>query len=355
MLSRGSYGIEYDEDRNTVHQKYGWLIVLGGVLVVLVIGVRSCKSNASALDEDPTQTVRLDAPAAKGNRESASIRQHFFGKWFGSSDSAATNAPSAASHDSSGEGGNAALPKTSKRLPAPIQKLLDQATADEQAGNLLDARLAFLHLLDQKEAAELHPFFERRIGHINVTLIFSNQPAPGKTTHTVARGDTPGKIAKRFNCPQEFIMEVNAIERPENMKIGAVLHVLDNPNFSLHISKASASARLTLNGEFFKRYALISGDTALPPAGSYTVRNRNKRTLDHAEIWTGLPDDKPRHPQDICWINLAASGGATLGGISLQGVRNTSSADAFTVRFRNPDIDELFLLLPSGTPVNIAE
>ena len=336
MLSRGSYGVEYDEDKNMAHQKHWWLIIFGCVLVVLVIIVRSCKGGDAALDED-SAAVRFDAPEAKVTRERASIGQ-FFGRWFGSSDSA-TNAPEVASHADS----DTAIPKTSKRLPAPIQKLLDQATADEQSGNLLDARMTFLHLLDQKEAAELHPFFERRIGHIHSTLIFSAQPAPGKTTHTVARGDTPGKIAKLFSCPQEFIMEVNNIERPENMKIGAVLQVLNNPKFALHISRAEASARLTLNGEFFKRYALISGDVTMPPAGNYTVRNRNKRTLDHAEIWTGLPDDKPRHPQDICSISL--------GTVTLQGTRATT--DIPSIRLRNPDIDELFLLLPIGTPVVI--
>jgi len=346
MLSRGSYGIEYDEDKNTAHQKHWWFIILGCVLVALVIAVRGCKGNASALDEDPAQAIRLDAPETKVNRESASIGRHFFGKWFGASGSAA-DAPPAPGPDVTADT-SAAIPKTSKRLPAPIQKLLDQATADEQAGSLLDARLAFLHLLEQKEAAELHPFIERRLGYINTTLIFSAQPAHGKTTHTVVRGDTPGKIAQRFGCPQEFIMEVNGIERPENLKLGTVLQVLDKPQFDLHISKAGATARLNLNGEFFKRYALIPGDTLLPPAGSHTVRSRNKRTLDQAEIWTGLPDDKPRHPQDICWISLG-------NGISLQGTRNAAPADALTVRFRNPDIDELFLLLPSGTPVVIGE
>ena len=344
MLSRGSYGIEYDEDKNAAHQKHWWFIILGCLLLVIVIAVRSCKGKPSALDEDTVQVTRFDAPETKVTRESASIG-HFFGRWFGSStDSAATDTQEASSPDADKDS-PVTIPKPSKRLPAQIQKLLDQATADEQSGNLLDARLTFLHLLGQKETAELHPFFERRIGHINSTLIFSKQPAPGKTTHTIVRGDTPGKIAKLFGCPQEFIMEVNDIERPENIKIGAVLQVLNNPKFELHISKADASARLTLNGEFFKRYTLISGNVNMPPAGNYTVRNRNKRTLDQGEIWTGLPDDRPRHPQDICWI--------TLGDITLQGTRNASTPDALTIRFRNPDIDELFLLLPIGTPVVI--
>jgi len=353
MLSRGSYGIEYDEDKNMVHRKHWWLIILGCALIVLVIAVRGCRSTHPALDDDPTQVPRFDAPETKVSRESASIGRHLFGKWFASSGSS-TRTPEASGNTPPAEE-SLAVPKTSRRLPAPIQKLLDQAIADEQSGNLLDARLTFLHLLEQKETAELHPFFERRIGHIHSTLIFSTQPAPGKTTHTVARGDTPGKIAQRFACPQEFIMEVNSIERPENMKIGAVLQVLNNPKFELHIAKASASARLTLNGEFFKRYALASNDANTPPAGNYTVRNRNKRTLDQAEIWTGLLDDKPRRPQDICWITLAPAGGATRGGTSLQGTRNASTTDTLTIRFRNPDIDELFLLLPVGTPVVIAE
>ncbi|MCL1921368.1 MAG: LysM peptidoglycan-binding domain-containing protein [Kiritimatiellaeota bacterium] len=350
MLSRGSYGIEYDEDKNSPQTKYWWAVVLVPLFAVIMIFARSCKGNAPAPDDDPTQQPRFDAPETKVNRESASIGRHFFGKWFGSSDTAARETQSPPTLDA-----DTAPPKTSKRLPAQTQKLLDQATADEQAGNLIDARQTLLHLLGQKEADELRPFLERKTGQINTALLFSKQPAPGKAVHTVARGDTPGKIAQRFGCPQEFIMEINGIERPENMRIGTQLHVLDNPAFELHIAPASASALLTFNGEFFKRYALIPGDAKMPPTGRYTVRSRNKRTLDQADIWTGMPDDKPRHAQDICWVTLASSGGATLGGISLQGTRNASTPDALTVRFRNPDIDELYLLLPAGTAVVITE
>ena len=341
MLSRGSYGIEYDEEQNTSYQKHWWIIILVIVIALVVIFVRGCRSNAPALDGDLSQATRFDAPETKVNREAASIRRHFFGNWFGSSDSA-TNTPAVSNRETDAD---ASAPKTAKRLPSQIQKLLDQASADEQAGNFLDARLTFLHLLGQNEAEEIRPFLERKIGHINSTLLLSKQPFPGKTSYTVVRGDTPGKIAKRFGCPQEFIMEINGIERPESMRIGAVLQVLDSPKFMLHISKASASALLTFNGGFFKRYALISADASMPPSGNYTVRNRIKRTLDHAEVWTGMPDDKPRHPQDICWISL--------GDATLQGTRNATVTDTHTVRFRNPDIDEIFFLLPNGAPVVI--
>jgi LysM repeat protein len=340
MFTRGTYGIEYDADKNTAYQKYWWLVILVPVLVLLVIFARSCKPPP---DEDPTQVTPFDAPETKVNRESVSIKRHFFANWFGK-ETPSTNAPST----DLGKEAPPAVPKTTKRLPAPIQKLLDQALADEQAGNLPDARLTFLHLLGQKETAELTSFLERKIGTINTTLLLSKQPASGKVTHTVARGDTPGRIAQRYGCTQEFIMDINGIERPENMRIGAQLQVLDNPKFELHISKADAFARLTFNGEFFKRYALVAGDAKPPPAGSYTVRNRSKRTLNDADIWTGLPDDKPRHPQDICWLTLSSAN------VTLQGTRNTST-DAPAIRFRNPDIDELFLLLPNGTPVVISE
>ena len=353
MFSRGSYGIEYDENKNSPNGKNWWLAALIPIFAVIVFSARGCKRDAAALDYDPTQILRADMPETKVNRETASIGRHFFGKWFASSGTA-TNATENLSADPDGQA-PAALPKTAKRLPAQIQKLLDQATTDEQAGHLTDARQTLLHLLTLKETEELRPFLERKAGHINTTLLFSKAPSPGKATHTVVRGDTPGKIARQFACPQEFILEVNAIERPENMRIGTPLHVLDNPLFELRISPADATALLTLNGEFFKRYTLVTGDTKTPPAGNYSVRNRNKRTLDQADIWAGLPDDKPRHAQDICWVTLATSEGKTLGGISLQGTRNASTADALTVRFRNPDIDELYLLLPFGTPVVITE
>jgi len=340
MLSRGTYGIEYDEDRNRPSLKYWWLVVLVPLFALVVIFVRGCKDRPSA--EDPMQAARFDTPETQVNRETASVSRHFLGKWFGAP-APDTRAPAASEQDTA-----LTIPKTSKRIPEQIKKLIDQATADEQANNLADARLSFLYLLGQKEAEELLPFLERKAGHINTALFLSKQPASGKTTYTVVRGDTLGRIAQRFGCPQEFILEINGIGRPELLKLGAQLHVLDNPKFELQLSKAEASALLTLNGEFFKRYALVSGDAHLPPAGNYTVRNRGKRTLDHAEIWTGLPDDKPRRPQDICWLILSDN-------ITLHGTRHAAATDAPAIRFRNADIDELYLLLPNATPVTITD
>jgi hypothetical protein len=68
-----------------------------------------------------------------------------------------------------------------------------------------------------------------------------------------------------------------------------------------------------------------------------------------------MADDKPRHERDICWVTLATQEKAMLGGISLQGTRNSQTKHALNIRFRNSDIEELYFLLPSSTPVVVAD
>jgi hypothetical protein len=44
-----------------------------------------------------------------------------------------------------------------------------------------------------------------------------------------------------------------------------------------------------------------------------------------------------------------------LGGINLQGTRNAQAKQALNIRFRNLDIEELYFLLPTSTPVIVAD
>jgi hypothetical protein len=121
------------------------------------------------------------------------------------------------------------------------------------------------------------------------------------------------------------------------------------------ISKRDATAVLLLNNGFFKRYTLLLSEGTPPSKGQYLVRSRGKKAIAEESSWTGIADDKPRHERDICWVTLATQDGVLQGGISLQGTRNSQAKQALNIRFRNSDIEELYFLLPTSTPVIVTD
>ncbi len=348
MLTRGSYGIEYDQgNRDNAHHRFWWIALLIPLVVVGLLLSRGCSYDTAALEDDPVQAKRFDAPEEKSEPQRISIWAHFTNYWFRRT-SAETNKTEASSSLKASE------PLT-KQIDPQVRELFDKANIAEQANNLLEARLIFFRLLRMDGAAELRPFIERKLGAIHATLYLSTRPAPGKTVHRLASGEKVGKLATDYGCTLEYILYVNTIQKPESLQIGKMLTVLQNPRLELLISKRDSTAVLLLNNSFFKRYALLLSEGTPPPKGLYHVLTRGKRTIADDVPWTGMADDKPRHERDICWVTLATQDKAMLGGISLQGTRNSQTKHALNIRFRNSDIEELYFLLPSSTSVIVAD
>jgi hypothetical protein len=348
MLNRGSYGIEYDDgSRDTAFQRYWWVGFAIPVLGLLFFSMRGCANSSIPSEEDPVEARRFDAPDEKTMPKRMSIWTHFVNNVF-KKENTDTNITSATS---------AIPPKgpPAKQIAPQVRELLDKVNVAEQGNNLLEARQYLLRLLRMDEANELRPFIERKLGAVHVLLYLTNRPAPGKTIHTLAACEKIGKIASLYGCPLEYLLYINAIQKPEALQIGKKLMVLQNPTFELLISKRDSTAVLLFNHGFFKRYTLLLNEGTPPPKGSYRVRSRGRRTVGADEKWTGVADDKPRYERDICWVTLAMEEKTMPGGITLQGTRNAQTKQAANVRFQNTDIEELYLLLPSNTSVIITD
>jgi hypothetical protein len=348
MLTRGSYGIEYDHGtRDNAYHRYWWVALFIPIVVSGLLFSRGCSSNKVSLDDDPVQAKRFDAPEEKPAQKRLSIWAHFAGNWSKKPNSETNKPVTTASSQASGT--------ATKQMDPKVREWFDKANMAEQGNNLIEARQIFIRLLRMDTAFELRPFIERKLGAIHTTLYLSTRPAPGKAIHRLASGEKIGKLASDYGCTLEYLLYVNTIQKPESLQIGKMLTVLQNPRFELMISKRESNAVLLLNNSFFKRYTLLLSAGNPPPKGLYRVRSRGKKAIAEEATWSGMADDKPRHERDICWVTLATEDGAMLGGISLQGTRNTQTKTALNIRFRNSDIEELCFLLPASTPVIVAD
>jgi len=356
-LQRGTYGIEYDEHQGSPLRKFWGVFALIPLMAVFFLLSRGCGGkHAEALpDGAGIGQTRYRVPEVETTREKASLLKHFFNfRLKPISGDALQKSGAAVSPQGSGLRTPEAKPAPAITVQSPeVKKLLDQVTVCEEADDLLGARLILMQVLIRRDADDVRAFVERKIGSINTTLVFANRPMPEKGKHRIVAGDVIGKLAKRYGSTQEYILKANGIDKPELLRIGREVWVLQGPVFELTVFKKGGSAVLTLNGQFFKRYAVGIGKPEQVPGGTYAIRSKVKRAVAR---------EAAGH-QDILgtrWVALAATGATPeVKGLGLHGTWNESSlgrpSDAGRVRFRNADIEELCTLMPEGTAVNIAE
>jgi len=363
---RGIYGIENDGQESSPLRKLWLPVVLVLAIGVPLLAVRSCagRSSAKVADDEteaPGQT-RYSVPEVEAQRERPSFWRHFLN--FGQREKAASDA----AKDSGAVTTAAERWLDAERKAAPtaaaqsaeVQRLLEQVARHEAADELVAARQVLHQLLARRDAEDVRIFVERRIGEINIALFFKDRAMPEKARHRVASGDLISKLARRYGTTQAYLLQANGIDRPDRLRVGREIWVLDKPAFELTVFKQAATAVLVLNGQFCKRYVVGLGPAADIPIGTYAVRNKVQepvyRLPDGGEVPFG-------HPQNILgtrWITLSATGATPPARLlGLHGTWDVSSlgriSDAGRVRFRNADIEELCVLLPDGAPVKIVD
>lgn len=240
-------------------------------------------------------------------------------------------------------------------VPADIRAAVAQADRRMAAGDLIGARALMLSILRRKEAESLRDYLERRLAQANEKLIFEDRPMPGKVAHTVAAGESVGKISRLYNTTQDYLFKVNRIVNASRISIGRELWVLNRPVFELVVSRRSLTAALSLNGDFFKRYAVGVGPAAA--VGEYVLKTRVRQPAYRRARQKAIPFGSPGNILGKIQLPLKAASGAT--SASLHGTWDVSTLGTVCeeggVRFSNADIEELTTLLPLGTKVVITE
>ena len=367
-MQRGKFGIEFDDGESFPFRKMVWLAALIPAVGALVLIFRGCSGERApgetgqpGVEQPPVYPAQ---PAKRGERAP------FFG--FGNERKAAEDArpapPPSIPPSASGKNAAAARPKplptptddTAKAMPDALQKKLAEITAAEQQNDLLAARSMLLALHKTPEGRTIQEFLERKLARLNQSLLFGDRPMPGKTVHKIQAGDLIGKIARQYNTTQEFILKANRIDNPGALRIGRELWVLNKPNFCLTVYKKAFTAVLTLNGEFFKRYPVGIGPSQDVPAGTYALSARKKHPSYSRPGQRTIAYNAPGNILGTVWLGLSPTRDTpVVKGLGLHGTWVNASLGQNCkdgrIRFSNSDVEELELLLPFGTRVNVVE
>ena len=256
------------------------------------------------------------------------------------------------------EGSPAPVPAPAPAATAPAPAVsgdaaqrLAQARERLQAGDHQGARQMALEAL---EANPGQPEIEGFLNELAMPLLASQRPMAEKVEYVIQQGDYLGKLAATFNTPVALIAKANNIQGA-NIRIGETIRLVDGNNhaFALTVSKSRNDLLVALDGKFFKRYRVSTGEHAKTPVGTFKIIDKIAQPAWHKPGGKAIPYGDPENLLGTHWLALDLPGYGIHGTWEPDSIGKQTSAGC--VRLLNSDVEELYTILPKGTLVTITE
>jgi len=232
------------------------------------------------------------------------------------------------------------------KLTALTQKAVEFKTA----GDYLKSREVYEHILKQYPNVPHIRDFERQVWDLNVAIIFGPFETHQTELYTIESGDTLKKIADKFGTTIELIKRRNHLET-SRIKPGQKLSVWLG-SFTIVIDKSDNTLALKNGEQVVKIYPVSTGKNDSSPAGTFTIKHRYTDP-----VWFHKGDvvaaKDPKNFLGTRWLGFDLPKYGIHGTIEPERIGQQVSSGC--IRMRNGDVQELYEMIPLGTPVTIQE
>jgi len=215
----------------------------------------------------------------------------------------------------------------------------------KENGKLAEAQSALTAFLERYPTGNHSDEAKDLLGEVNMSILLSRYPAPGKTEYTVKRGDVIARVAAKMKTTPELIMRMN------NMS-NTMLHIGDrlmiaHPDFSLFVQRNERVVVLLDHGQFFKRYHVLNVKLLGRQAPKITTRVAEIMAWKNGKrVGFGSKE----YASSTRWVRLAATGyylyAAGSGG---------APPPAQGLQMEARDLVELSTLVNNKTPATITD
>ena len=237
---------------------------------------------------------------------------------------------------------------------------IDEALRLRDADKVIAARELLGDTLNLQLSATLRSGVKLQLAKLADKWLFSRDVYPEDkltATYTVQRGDLLQNIAQKYKVPYEILMEINGISRPELLRAGQTIKVINGP-FNAVVYKNSFVMDLYLQNKYVKTYRVGLGRQEYEtPNGRWRAEAGGKLIKP---TWTD-PDtgrtyvgDDPDYPLGSRWIALEGLEGEAKGrtGFAIHGTKEPESIGTRSsrgcIRLFNGDAIEVYNLLYGG-------
>lgn len=205
-------------------------------------------------------------------------------------------------------------------------------------------------LLDRFPESPLAARAQEQLGRVNIALLFSPTVTELDTVYQVKPGDTLGRIAGAHGTTVDFLKRANGLKgdviRPQQkLKV-------PKGRFTVVVDKSQNQLLLSEDDQFIKTYPVATGKDNSTPVGTFKIVNR----IEHPVWYTQGAVVPPESPENILgtrWLGFDKKGYGIHGSVDPGAIGQQVTAGC--VRMKNPDVEELFAILPVGTEVTVVD
>lgn len=228
--------------------------------------------------------------------------------------------------------------------------LWEKAKGLESQGAYLKAKEIYESLLQQEALGPRARSIQKEYEALKMKLLFSPLETPESFFHTVVRGDTLFELAKKYRTTGELLQRSNGLSG-DRIYPGVKLKVT-RTEFSLVIEKRRNRLVLFADGKPLKRYRVSTGINGSTPSGTFKIVNKLKDpTWFHAGAI--VPPESPENILGSRWLGFDLAGYGIHGTTLPETIGTYSSRGC--IRMFNPDVEEIYTLVPVGTRVLVKE
>ncbi len=236
------------------------------------------------------------------------------------------------------------------------QRLAD-ARKLQSEDQLLEARDKAYEVRAASSNATVRASAEALLGEVNILLAGTPRAMPEKQDYRVQAGDSLDRLAKRFGTTVELIQKGNGL-KGHIIREGDLLRILSG-KFTVAADKTDNTLVLSLNDRFFKRYSCGTGQYGKTPVGGFIISDKIIKPPWWRPDGKLIPFGDTNNVLGTRWMALSAPDGAGPRGYGIHGTWEPDTigkqASAGCIRLLNSDVEELFTLVPVGTPVAITD
>ena len=233
---------------------------------------------------------------------------------------------------------------------ASVSALLALAKESESKDNLLEARNAYQKLVNEFSGSAEVANWQKKSEEINIKLLFSPTITPKSALYEIKPGDTLNKIAKSFKSTPELIMKSNHLSGDKIIP-GRKIKIWTEP-FSVFVDKSQNTLMLKSDDEIIKTYIISTGTNNSTPVGTFKIVNKlpNPTWFKAGAV---VPPESPQNVLGTRWLGFDLAGYGIHGTVEPQNLGKQVTQGC--VRMANPEVEELYTIIPVGTEVTIVD
>ena len=239
---------------------------------------------------------------------------------------------------------------------------------DANPSRIIEARTFFNDALPICQNPHQRAMVQKQLRELANKWLFSKTIFPEDKlcgSYKVQPGELLSNIGKRYNVPYEILMEINSISRPETLRAGQIIKVINGP-FHARVHRSTFTMDLYLQNIYIKSFPVGLGQSGMEtPLGFWLVKKDGKLI---APTWsdpvTGklYNADDPDYPLGSRWIGLEGIKGDAVGreGFAIHGTKDPNeigkASSRGCIRLHNGNAVLAYnLLMPGFSRVEVVE